>query len=83
MPDQLGSFVIILANCTMTRNNMKFNQEGRRRAFHMLTVITKLAGSCTATSLGAVRTLLNKYDKEEDERSVAIWAQASILSSLL
>ena len=37
----------------------------------------------TAFGLGAVRTLLNKYDKEEDERmalgmvnSVAVWAQA-------
>ena len=114
MPDQLGSFVILLANCTMTRNNMKFNKEGRRRAFHVLTVITKLAceagsntridtrhtsffvsndgqlqfddawrAASTATGLGAVRTLLNKYDKEEDERmalgmvnSVAVWAQA-------
>ena len=59
---------ILLTNCTSNRVNMNGTKDQRRRAFHVLTVITKLAGSCTATGLGAVRTFLNKYDKAEDER---------------
>ena len=94
---------------------MKFNQEGRRRAFHVLTVITKLAceagsntridtrhtsffvsidgqlqfddawraASGTATGLGAVRRLLSKYDREEDERMALGMVNSSTLAGML
>ena len=105
---------ILLPNSSSHRAHMDKTKDTRRRAFHVLTLITKLAcqagqrkirtkhttfsvsedghmefdgswqaASGTATGLGAVRRLLNKYDREEDERmalgmvnSVAVWAQA-------